>query len=709
MNAGTQTQETAPVIRVGVDSQQSRRQLDGREWLLTDGAGGYAMGTASGVPTRRYHGLLVSALLPPVERVMLLHSTADILWLHPDTPRARPIDLAAFAFLDGTRLTGGPDRLVQFAIGDEAVWTYDVGDGAVLTKRLYLHEYRAAATLRYELEGAHGMIECRPLLGLRDHHHLNHAEDEHVRLAGTACGTSATIQRGEITMTLDAVGGSNASFTAKPDWWHGLEYQHESSRGYDHTESLFCPGSFYLGLEEPAMLIARLGGHAEDDDLRAWPPVGLVEKQSRIEFDTQATLSDRGHDEEEDRCIEALVRAADQFVVRRAPTPRAARDEHCDLSIMAGYPWFADWGRDAMISMPGLMLNQGRTKEAASLLATFAHAEDRGMIPNRFSDEDGEPEYNTVDASLWFVHSVCKLAEACDDREIQNQIRRELIPACLEVVDGYVAGTRYGIKVDPADGLVMAGDETTQLTWMDAQRDGTVFTPRFGKPVEIQALWQSSLRSLAALVEPGDVPRSRDLTSRADAAAESIRRHFWCDEHGCAYDRLEPTKSGWRQVFELRPNQLFLVSLPHMPISLQRARSLVQVCRERLWTPMGMRTLDVHDGAYRGRFDGSIRELDAAYHNGTAWPWLLGPMAEAWLVAHEYSAEACHEARHMVSFMVRDLVDPASPSLGQSYEVYDGDTAPKPQQPGGCPAQAWSIAEVLRVLLLVRGCESAKA
>jgi len=682
--------------------------MDGREWLLTDGAGGYAMGTASGIPTRRYHGLLVSALLPPVERMMLLHSTADILWLHPDTPRARPIDLAAYAFADGTRLAGGPERLVQFEIGDLAVWTYDLGDGAVLRKTLYLHEFRAAATLRYELEGAHGVLECRPLLGMRDHHHLNHGEDEHIRLAGTACGRSATIQRGDITMTLDATGGSNVSFTAQPDWWRGLTYRIESSRGYDDTESLFCPGSFYLGLEEPAMLVARLGGHAEDQDLLAWPPVGLERKQKRIESDTHAALCDGGQDEHEDNAIAALVRAADQFVVRRAATPGAAGDAHADVSILAGYPWFADWGRDAMISMPGLMLSRGRLQEAASMLATFANAEDRGMIPNRFSDDDGEPEYNTVDASLWFIHAVCQFAQVCQDHGMIAQVRDEFVPACLEVVDGYVAGTRYGIRVDHADGLVMAGDETTQLTWMDAQRDGTVFTPRFGKPVEIQALWQSSLRSLAALVESSDAPRSRDLTARADVAAESIRRLFWCQEHGCAYDRLEPTKSGWRQVFELRPNQLFLVSLPHVPISLQRARSLVGVCRDRLWTPMGMRTLDVHDGAYRGRFDGTIRELDAAYHNGTAWPWLLGPMAEAWLVAHEYSAEACHEARQIVSFMVKDLIDPASPSLGQSYEVYDGDTGPKPQMPGGCPAQAWSIAEVLRVLLLVRRCESAK-
>lgn len=701
--------QTRPVVTLGVDSDLDRRQLDDREWLLTDGAGGYAMGSASGVPTRRYHALLSCSLLPPVERVVLLHSTADILWLHPDTPKARPVDLAAAVFADGTRLEGGPARLVAFEIGDEAVWTYDVGDGALLKKRLYLHEFRSAATLRYELEGAHGVLECRPLLAMRDHHHLNHEPDPSVRLAGTACGRSATIERGELTMSLDAGGGSSAVFRSKLHWWSNLRYRLESERGYDDTEHLFCPGSFFLGLEEPAMILARLGGHAEDEDLLVWPPPSLERKQQRLETEIHQAELDAEENDPEAEHVAALVRAADQFVVRRAHSPRAAGEEHADVSIIAGYPWFADWGRDAMISMPGLLLSQGRVEEALSLLTTFAHAEDQGMIPNRFSDEDGTPEYNTVDASLWFIHAVCALAGVAADHAIQERIRQALIPACLEVVDGYTRGTRYDIRVDPADGLVRAGDATTQLTWMDAQRDGKVFTPRFGKPVEIQALWQSSIRSLAALIEPTDPRRSRDLTTKADQAAESIRQSFWCDEQGCAYDRLEPTTSAWRQVFEMRPNQLFLVSLPHMPISQQRAQSLVCACRHQLWTPRGMRTLGEHESAYRGRFEGTIFELDAAYHNGTVWPWLLGPMAEAWLVAYDYTPEACHEALHMIQGMLDEITSPTSPSLGQLYEVYDGDTKPKPQAPGGCPAQAWSVAELLRVLHLIRGCRSAKA
>lgn len=663
------------------------------------------MGSASGVPDRRYHGLLTASLSPPVSRVMLLTSMAEILWLHPDTPSAKPIDLTDMRFADGTLLTGGRDRLISFELGEEAVWTYDVGDGATLTKRLYLHEQRAAATIRYELAGARGWLQCRPLMPMRDHHHLNHEPDAAVRLAGTACGQSVTVERGGLQATIEAQG----SFKPEPTWWHGVRYTTETSRGYDDTDCLFCPGELHLSLEQPAQVLVRLGGHAEEADLRSWKPGQSCDRRQRIERASSVLLRSGSGDQADDQAVVALARAADQFVVRRGPTPRSARDEHAQVSILAGYPWFSDWGRDAMISMPGLLLATGRTQEAASMLRTFAHAQKDGLIPNRFSDEGGQAEYNTVDASLWFVHAVCQLAGASSDTDTRGIVFDELIPACYDVISSYLTGTRYDIKVDPADGLVSAGNQTTQLTWMDAKRDGYVFTPRHGKPVEIQALWQSALRSLAVLVASSDIRRSRDLTARADQAAEAIRGQFWCERFGCAYDRLQLTSDGWRPIMELRPNQLFLVSLPHGPLGTNQERSLVKVCRERLWTPAGMRTLDPLDAKYRGRFDGPIRELDAAYHNGTVWPWLIGPMCEAWLRAFEHTPGACAEARMMVQTLVDLVTSPEAPALGQLYEVYDGDTTPKPQAPGGCPAQAWSIAEVLRVLVMIRGCESAKA
>lgn len=708
MKSAIDAQSGPSSIRVTARTAADRQSIASREWLLTDRAGGYAMGSAALLPTRRYHGLLTVALLPPVERRVLLHSTQDIVTLHPGTPDERVIDLASAAFTDGTRLRGGSEHLEQFDFAGDARWTYDLGGGALLHKTLVLHELRGAASLRYELEGAEGHIEIRPLLAMRDHHHLNAHADDSFRVGAAACGVSATIRRGELEMTLDAR-GNGARFEERPHWWHGFHYEIEHARGYDSSESLFCPGSFRSDLAGPALLVARLGGHAEDRDLLEWSDDHSAEKDARLTQSFEHAMGHAPAGDPDAPMIRSLVRAADQFVVRRALTPGAVSDEHSDVSIIAGYPWFADWGRDAMIAMPGLLLTTGRTDEAIELLSTFARAVDAGMVPNRFSDDDGSPEYNTVDASLWFIHAVCRCAQIARDAGAIERIHDELIPACLDVVQGYTHGTRYGIRVDPADGLVAAGDHTTQLTWMDAQRDGEVFTPRFGKPVEIQALWQSSLRSLAHLVERTESRTSRELTAKADQAADAIRERFWCEREGCAYDRLEPSAGGWRPVLEIRPNQLFLVSLPHCPISRMRARSLVMLCRDRLLTPMGVRTLDPLHGDYRGRFTGSIRDLDAAYHNGTVWPWLTGPLAEAWILAHDASPEACADARSMIQPLITEMMNPESPSLGQLYEVYDGDFAPKPQTPGGCPAQAWSVAEMLRVISLVRGCESAKA
>lgn len=702
-DAAAKAQMEPLVVRAASPAQ--RRGLASREWLLTDGAGGYAMGSVAGAPARRYHGLLCVALSPPVNRAMLLSSMAEIVWLHPDTPGCRSVDLTDAAFSGGTLLSGGRDRLVSFELGEDAVWTYDLGEGARLTRRLHLHERRSAATVRYELTGAAGWVRCRPLLAMRDHHHLNGDPDASVRVAWTACGRSVTVERGHLQMTLE----SDAAFKAAPSWWRNFWYATETERGYDDTEHLFCPGELHLGLSEPAQVLVRLGGHAEDTDLRAWRPADAGAVRQRVDRASSVLLRGGSGDEADDRAVLALALAADRFVVRRGPTPRSVRDEHAEVSILAGYPWFSDWGRDAMIAMPGLLLATGRVGEAASVLRTFARAQRDGLIPNRFSDEGGQAEYNTVDASLWFIRAVCDLAGMAGDPQTRAIVFDELVPACHAVVAAYVRGTRYDIRVDQADGLVAAGNESTQLTWMDAKRDGFVFTPRDGKPVEIQALWQSAVRSLAVLVATKDVRRSRELTALADRAAESIRGRFWCERFGCAYDRLQLAAGGWRPVMELRPNQLLLVSLPHGPLNRNQERSLARVCRERLWTPMGVRTLDSLDAKYRGRFTGPIRELDAAYHNGTVWPWLMGPMVEAWLRAFEFTPEACVEARMMIQKLVDLVTDPDAPALGQLSEVYDGDTAPKPQSPGGCPAQAWSVAEVLRALLLIRGCESAKA
>lgn len=691
-------------LRVEVRTDAQRKRVLDQEWLLTDGAGGYAMGTVSGLPSRRYHGLLVSALCPPTRRMLLLHSLGEIVTLDPGTREERQVDLTALRFADGTTLSGGADRLVSFELGEDAVWTFDFGGGIQLRRTVHLVRLGFSVEVRYALSGGTGRVVCRPLLAMRDHHALRPRPDETVRIAGVVGGAGvggAVCVGGDgFEATIESI--SPGGFHLDPHWWRDVSYTTERDRGYDSVEALFSPGRFDLDLGEPAMLVARLGGHGGSGDAGQWPPGDSEGNRDRpARAVVRPALPERGRDEAEDSAVALLVRAADQFVVRRAPTPEAAADPGAGSSIIAGYPWFADWGRDSMIALPGLLIALGRLDEAASVLRTFAAARRDGLIPNRFDDEGCGPEFNTVDASLWFIQAVAALVSASDH---PAAVMDEFVPVCLEIVSAYSSGTRFGIALDHADGLIRAGDAGTQLTWMDAQRDGVVFTPRFGKPVEIQALWHSGLRSLAMLLSRCNSGAARHLTQLAERCAESIRDRFWSEAMGCAYDRLEPVADGDRPIDELRPNQLFLVSLEHCPLEQDRARRLVRRCHERLWTPRGVRTLDPADHAYRGRFAGPIRDLDAAYHNGTAWPWLLGPMAEAWLRAHDFEPEACCRARAMIEPMLGLIRDPNASSLGQLYEVYDGDM--ENQHAGGCPAQAWSISEILRVLLMIRRAES---
>ncbi|MEX2219514.1 MAG: amylo-alpha-1,6-glucosidase, partial [Phycisphaerales bacterium] len=390
--------------------------------------------------------------------------------------------------------------------------------------------------------------------------------------------------------------------------------------------------------------------------------------------------------------------AHDFVVIRKAREPGTDEPGARGASVIAGYPWFTDWGRDAMIALPGLLLATGRHGEALATLQTFAQHRRRGLIPNHFDDQTGEPGYNSADASLWFLHAACEYLRASGDREGFVGL---LLPACLEVIDAYAEGTDFGIRVDPADGLVMAGDETTQLTWMDAKRDGVVFTPRHGKPVELSALWHHGLLAVAGAIgraAPKAGPRLRAL---AENCAAGFGRAFWNEERQCLFDVLHPPEGvggRWRPNGQVRPNQLFAVSLAHPPLPEKQQRAVVQCIRTRLLTPHGVRTLDPTDPAYIGRFEGPIARRDAAYHNGTAWPWLMGPLAEAVLRIGRFSGAARADARSLLAPLVARL-DAECP--GQLAEVFDGDHRPDaPQRPGGCPAQAWSIAEVLRVLLL---------
>ncbi len=535
-------------------------------------------------------------------------------------------------------------------------------------------------------------LELRPLISIRDFHELQHASGAQERFI---------FERGDrhVRVTADGmwleIASGNARFEPNPQWWHDLYYRVDAARGQGCTEDLFSPGRFVLESDNPTGLTRtrlRMSLECADAPSRGDTPIA---RRPHLETLVRHTLDGDAPDtDEETRAIAALTVASDDFVVRR-PIENAP-DEY---SVIAGYPWFADWGRDTMICMPGLFLVTGRLDEAFRTLVRFGRKRRNGVIPNRFDDRTGDAHYNTVDASLWYIQAACSWYEATGS---MREFMEELMPVCREIVHAYQDGTDNGIGTDPLDGLVFAGDETTQLTWMDAQRDGVVFTPRHGKAVEINALWYSGLRRLALISDAAGSEDATKFDRLAARTAAHFPERFGGGSHGGLMDRLEPGNAGatWRPIDEVRPNQIFCSSLPMAADGLlgrDLAASSVRCVRDRLLTPNGLRTLDASDPAYRPRFSGPIGNLDAAYHNGTVWPWLLGPFAEALVRTGVGSSADAREA-------LQPLVDRLSGECqGQAAEVFDGDsTDADPSRPGGCPAQAWSIGEMLRVLVQIR-------
>jgi predicted glycogen debranching enzyme len=386
-----------------------------------------------------------------------------------------------------------------------------------------------------------------------------------------------------------------------------------------------------------------------------------------------------------------LAVAARQFMVaRHGPQARA-----WTASVIAGYPWFGDWGRDTMISLPGLMLCTGRLDEAESTLACFAKHLKNGLVPNLFDDYGSAAHYNTVDASLWFVHAAHALHLA---RLPDTRLTREIVEACRTIIAAYRHGTDFDIRMDQADGLIVAGSPATQLTWMDAARDGVVFTPRFGKAVEINALWHNALLCMSELTE--DAGERNELIMLARRVAASFRSAFWWEQRQCLHDCLTPSSSGnFEPDGQMRPNQIFAVSLPFSALNEPQHQAVVKAVGERLLTPFGLRTLDRDDPNYKPRYEGTLFERDAAYHNGTVWPWLIGAYCDSLLRVERFSGDAKRRAHETIRPLIDEMRNAAGGRcVGQIAEVYDGDP---PHRPSGCPAQAWSVAEVLRILTMI--------
>ncbi len=658
---------TLPVFAVEiadpVASGKKEVPLHRPEWLLPTGHGGFAMGCCDGFPGRRYHGLLNAAATPPVDRVATV---------------GEPV-----VEVDGIDVRRVPLRFEKQ--GDRVRWE-SRGEGWRVERELAVgyRENTAAMRVTVTREGKAGAIGLRvgmPVL-LRDFHKLDEevgAGDLEIDAREDGFVASRALGEARHRVELRAKG---ARFVERGRVETGIAVPHELDRGDETLEARYWPGDFEAELaKSDESLTVEVLIAFNDDAL----PVGLLDDASRAA--RLEELAARFGDDD----LRALAVASDDFLVERM-----VDGESC-MSVIAGYPWFADWGRDTMIALPGLLLVTGRHGEALSTLRTYARHVSDGMIPNRFDDYGGAPHYNTVDASLWFHHASAEYLRASGD---ERGYREELLPACLEIIAGYARGTRFGIGVDEADGLVFAGDDTTQLTWMDAKRDGKVFTPRHGKAVEINALWFNALRSTAEAMRAvgADAERADELEAMAERVRESFNDAFLGGPGGGLIDCLRPDgKGGWEATDEMRPNQLFAVSLPHSPLDDEAKRRVVEVCERELLTPMGLRTLSRDHRRYRAHFTGDMMSRDDAYHNGTVWPWLIGPMAEAVLRVGGFSDDAKRKARGMIEPLIATMT---SGCLGQICEVSDGD---EPRLEQGCIAQAWSVAEILRISVLAEG------
>jgi predicted glycogen debranching enzyme len=648
-----------------------------REWLETNGLGGFASSTIAGVNTRRYHGLLVAAMQPPVGRLVLLSKFEEKLLVDDQV-----FELSANRY-PGVVQPRGFEFLQEFRLDPFPTFVFHAG-GVVVTKTIFMVHGENSVAVVYELSsGATAKsvrIELRPLIAFRDYHALTHWNE--------ALNPVVTEERGLASIrpyadlpTLHFA--HNATYVGTEGvWYRDFQYEVERERGLEYSEDLFQPCLLQFSLsEQPAQVIASTQRRdVVDLDRCRTSEVQRRESLNALAHSADDLVADDPiSDDPVDDVGKRLAAAADQYVVSRGN----------DSTVIAGYHWFSDWGRDTMISLPGLTLATQRFDVARSILRTFAHAADRGMLPNRFPDGGETPEYNNVDATLWFFEAVRAYLAASNDSAF---VRAELYNGMADIIGWHIRGTRYNIHVD-ADGLLQAGADGVQLTWMDAKVDGRVITPRSGKPVEIQALWYNALCVMADLAADfGDAHSQKRYAAMAVLARWSFNQLFWNDSTSCLYDVVD-TSTGSAPSLDgsIRPNQIFAVSLHHGMLPQGRAQKVVAAVEEHLLTPYGLRTLAATDEQYRGRYTGTPVQRDEAYHQGTVWPWLMGPFITAYLRVKQGSVAARKQAAEWLQPLEGYLLDCG---VGQLPEIFEGDP---PHRPCGCIAQAWSVAELLRV------------
>ena len=641
-----------------------------REWLVTNGIGGYASASVAGANTRRYHGLLVPAFSPPLGRAVLLSKLEEEVRVEDELYQLSANKYPSVVQPQGFR------HLTYFNTRPVPTFTYIFHEETVvLEKRVWMAHGENTVYIHYTLVKAPEPVRLGlvPLLAYKDYHTEQHRWDGFT---------------GDLTFEPDGRLQFVAFPTARPlflhvrppfsfadhsGWFYNFEHPREQERGLEFTEDLYCPGRFN-GVLSPGQTITLTA--TVEAERPAAPEDALAAELAR-----QKALLAQANVPPGDAAREALTLAADQFLIEKS-------DKVSRATVMAGYPWFTDWGRDTMIALPGLCLTTGRHAVAREILTSFAGAVRDGLLPNRFSDSGQGAEYNTVDASLWFFHAVYAYVQASGDWEFTQA---KMLPVLQTILDAHIKGTDYGIGVDPSDGLLHAGEPGVQLTWMDAKVGDWVVTPRTGKPVEINALWHNALCVTAELAgRAGQADLAADCRNRAAQAKDSFARLFWNPATRSLFDVIGPDG---RPDASVRPNQIFAVSLPFPVVEGDDARTVVDQVAASLLTPFGLRTLAPGSPDYRGRYaPGDPAARDGAYHQGTVWPWLLGAFCDAHLKVYGDKAKT--------RALLGALLGPglSEYGVGSLAEVFDGDP---PHAPNGCPAQAWSVAEVLRACVML--------
>jgi predicted glycogen debranching enzyme len=670
------------VLHVPLPQDEAKRAdlLLTREWLVTNALGGYASGTIAGVASRRYHSLLIAALPAPLGRQVMLNHLAEMIRL----PDGTTVLFGGEERGAGVLQLYGANYLTEFRLEQGLpVWRYQVKD-CIFEKRVLLPHRQNTVHINYRLVSGDGGLRLyvRPSVHFRPHEapvSVAHAGPYVLTCIDGRYELKAS--KSELPPLRLFLYGERSAFTLDGKRTPEVHYRVEKFRGYEALGELWSPGYFRVDLSRDHDATVVASTESWDTILALQPPAAFKAERERRD-----RLIASARSEVQDGPGRELVLAADQFIitpagrVEDAARARAAGDEV--RTVIAGYHWFTDWGRDTMISLEGLTLTTGRQVEAGYILRTFAHYVRDGLIPNMFPEGEKQGLYHTADASLWFFHALARYLDYTGDR----QTLRLILPKLLEIFDRHLHGTHFGIGVDPKDGLLRQGEAGYQLTWMDAKVGDWVVTPRRGKAVEINALWYNALRLLENWLreEQGD-QAAWPAAEQAERVRRSFNERFWYAEGGYLYDVVDAEKGG--NDAACRPNQLFAVSLPHPVLDRARWAPVVEVVKQRLLAPVGLRSLAPGSPDYKPKYYGDLRARDAAYHQGTVWDWLIGPFIDAWLKLHP---EDLPGARRFLQGSIQELSDSC---IGSISEIFDAES---PYTPRGCIAQAWSVAEVLR-------------